>query len=377
MNKRINQETIDLWKANWQKEVEGEYLYKKLAEMVSDPHIREAYEEMARMEKRHADLWAKFLREQGISLPQHPKPSLRIRILAWLAKRFGPGAILGLLVSEEVRDMGDYHQQAQQGAPTIIKSVIADEAAHARALQSLKLGKTVKTGEPEIWHRGSGAGGLLRDIVYGFNDGLTANFGLVMGVVGAETSPEVIMIAGWAGALADALSMASSGFLAVKSEQEVRQHHLKLEEMEIEMMPQEEEEELRLLYQAKGLDAETAGIVAKKLMETPQIALSQLAREELGLDPESLPKPFQEGITTGIATALGAAIPIIPFMFFEVKTAVWISITISMIAHFLVGASRALFTGRPAFRSGFEMFLVGMGVAVFTYLLGLLFGVSF
>ncbi|RMF69505.1 MAG: rubrerythrin family protein [Calditrichaeota bacterium] len=372
----MDKKRIDLWKENWKKEVEGEYLYRQLAQLVDEPNRRHAYEEMAEMERRHAEIWAKHLQEQGVQVPEHPKPSVRTRLLAWIARRFGPMAINDLLASEEVRDMGDYHEQARTNTSETLQKVIADEATHARALQSLKSGKKVKVGEPEIWHRGARAGGLLRDIVYGFNDGLTANFGLVMGVVGADTSREILLLAGWAGTLADALSMASSGFLAAKSEQEVRQHHLELEQMELEMMPEEEEHELKLMYQAKGLDAETAGLVAKKLMEDPDVALAQLAREELGLDPETPPDALQEGVTTGIATAIGAAIPIFPFMFWEGQVAIWVSIALSMFAHFAVGASRALFTGRPAFRSGFEMFLVGMGVALFTFLLGKLFGVA-
>ncbi|MFQ5706738.1 MAG: VIT1/CCC1 transporter family protein [bacterium] len=372
----MNQKRLDLWKENLKREIEGEYLYRKLADLVTDPNRRQAYEQMAEMEKRHADIWTKHLSDEGIAIPAKPRISLRTRILAWLARRFGPMAIVGLLTAEEVRDMGDYKAQAQIDTSDALKEVIADEASHARALQSLKAGKGVKVGEPEVWHRGASAGGLLRDIVYGFNDGLTANFGLVMGVIGAETSKDIVLLAGWAGALADALSMASSGFLAARSEQEVRQHHLALEQMEVEMMPEEEEEELKLLYQAKGLDPETAGQIAKKLMENPNVALSQLAREELGLDPETPPNALQEGVTTGVATAIGAAIPILPFMFWQGQTAVWVSIMLSMFAHFAVGASRTLFTGRPAFRSGFEMFLVGMGVAVFTYLLGHLFGLA-
>ncbi len=372
----MDAKTIELWKENWKREVDGEYLYRQLAQLVSDPNRRQAYEEMAAMEKRHADIWAEHLRAEGVEIPAHPRPSRRTRFLAWLARKFGPMTLTDLLASEEVRDMGDYHQQAQANPSSALQKVIADEAAHARALQSLKLGRQVLVGEPEVWHRGAGAGGLLRDIVYGFNDGLTANFGLVMGVVGAETSREIVLLAGWAGALADALSMASSGFLAAKSQKEVHEHHLALEKMEVEMMPEEEEDELRLLYQAKGIDAETAGQIAKKLMENKDVALAQLAREELGLDPELPAEPLKEGVVTGIATAFGAAIPILPFMFWQGETAVWISIAVSMFAHFAVGASRALFTGRPAFRSGFEMFLVGMGVALFTYLLGTVFGVA-
>ena len=212
-------------------------------------------------------------------------------------------------------------------------------------------------------------------MVYGFNDGLTANFGLVMGVIGANVSDAVVMLAGIAGLLADALSMASSGYLAARSEDEVRQYHLKLERAEIELMPGEERDELARQYQRKGLTADEARAVADRLMGNPAAALAQLAREELGIDPEPPGSPLREGVVTGIATGLGALIPLIPFLVVQGVQAIWIAIGISMLAHFAVGAGRAVFTGRPALRSGFDMFVVGMGVALVTYLIGLIFAV--
>jgi VIT1/CCC1 family predicted Fe2+/Mn2+ transporter len=207
-------------------------------------------------------------------------------------------------------------------------------------------------------------------VVYGFNDGLTANFGLVMGVLGAQVDNQVLLLAGFAGLLADALSMAASGFLAARSEQEVRQYHLALEQAELRLMPEEERRELATYFEQKGLTSQEAAVVAERVMQQPQTALTELAREELGIDPAASASPWQEGIVTGIATGLGAVIPIVPFLFLSGAVTVWTGIVISMAAHFLVGASRAIFTGRPAIRSGLEMFLVGMGVALVTYVLG-------
>jgi predicted membrane protein (TIGR00267 family) len=170
--------------------------------------------------------------------------------------------------------------------------------------------------------------------------------------------------------------MAGSGFLAARSEEEVRQHHLSLERSELKFMPKEERRELIHTYERRGLPTEQAEEVADQLMKKPEVALRQLARDELGIDPEAAGNPLREGITTGIATAIGAFIPVFPFLFLRAGLAVWVGVGISMIAHFAVGASRAIFTGRPALRSGAEMFAVGMGVAGAAYGIGKLFHIG-
>ena len=134
--------------------------------------------------------------------------------------------------------------------------------------------------------------------------------------------------------------------------------------------------ELARAFEQKGLTPDEAANAANRLMQDPRRALTELAREELGIDPEAEESPLQEGIVTGIATGLGAVIPILPFLFMSGAAAVWTAIVISMVGHYVVGAGRAVFTGRPALRSGFDMFVVGMGVALVTYLLGQLFGVK-
>jgi VIT1/CCC1 family predicted Fe2+/Mn2+ transporter len=250
------------------------------------------------------------------------------------------------------------------------RRVLTDETTHARALQALR--SPDRTEHVEPWHRTAGVGGWLREVVYGFNDGLTANFGLVMGVVGAAVSNQVILLAGFAGLVADALSMAASGFLAARSEQEVRDYHLTLERAELQLMPEEERQELIWMYRHRGLSQTEASTVADRLMQNTQTALTELARGELGIDPEAPQNALAEGAVTGVATGIGAIIPIIPFIVLSGPAAVWAGIVVSMIAHFLVGMGRAIFTGRPAIRSGFEMFVVGMGVALVTYLIGLL-----
>jgi len=371
---RSDQEDINIWRENWRRELEGAYLYRALAKTARREETARAMVEMAEQEEQHAALWAALCRDAGAD-ERPPRRDLRVFIIAWLGRVLGAEGVLGLLVQDELSDISTYVDQAQSSSePERYRMVVGDETAHARSLQVLRSGETRPDEEP--WHRASGAGGTLRQVVYGFNDGLTANFGLVMGVIGANVSDAVVLLAGLAGLLADALSMASSGYLAARSEDEVRQYHLKLERAEIEFMPSEERDELARFYQRKGLTAEEAGSVADRLMGNPAAALAQLARDELGIDPEPSGSPLQEGVVTGIATGLGAFIPLVPFLLVRGAEAVWIAIVISMLAHFVVGAGRAVFTGRPALRSGFDMFVVGMGVALATYLIGLLFGVA-
>ncbi|MGH7416945.1 MAG: VIT1/CCC1 transporter family protein, partial [Candidatus Rokuibacteriota bacterium] len=220
----------------------------------------------------------------------------------------------------------------------------------------------------EPWHRAE-SGGFLRNVVYGFNDGLTANFGLVAGVIGAAVQPHVIMISGVAGMIADSLSMGASGYLAAKSEQEVYAHEIAMEKEEIRLMPEVEEEELALVYQAKGIDASRARAMAAEVMVDPARALDEQVREELKIG-EAHSTPLKEGWVTGAATAVGALIPVAPFLMFETRIAMWTSFAVSMLSHFAVGAARSVFTGRGIIRSGIDMFVVGLGVAVVGYVMG-------
>jgi VIT1/CCC1 family predicted Fe2+/Mn2+ transporter len=226
--------------------------------------------------------------------------------------------------------------------------------------------------EGEPWHR-TGAGGFLRNVVYGFNDGLTANFGLVAGMIGAqggfEMAGHTVVVAGIAGMMADALSMGASGYLAAKSEREVFEHEIAMEREEIRLMPDLEREELSLLYQAKGIPAAEAESLATQVMRDPERALDEKVREELKIG-EASSTPMREAWVTGAATMLGAFIPVAPLLLSTGPWARRTSFALAMVSHFAVGAARSVFTGRGIFRSGLDMFLVGLGVAAVGYLLG-------
>ncbi|MCZ6681315.1 MAG: VIT1/CCC1 transporter family protein, partial [Candidatus Poribacteria bacterium] len=249
-----------------------------------------------------------------------------------------------------------------RAAKEIALTLAKESAEHAEALSEL----TQTQGEP--WHRME-SGGFLNNIVYGFNDGLTANFGLVAGVIGAGVEPRIVLISGVVGLIADALSMGSSGYLAAKSEQEVYAYEIAMEEEEIRVMPEVEEKELALIYEVRGIEKERAKQLAHELMRNPEQALAEKVREELRI-VEAHTTPLKEGWVTGIATAVGALIPVAPFFVLEGNVAMWTAFIVAMLSHFAVGAARSIFTGRGIFRSGIDMFLVGFGVAGAAYAIG-------
>jgi len=351
------------WREQWQDEGDAAFLYQVLADLERDPHRRTILQRLAAVEAAHQAEYARLLREAGQD-PGAFQPSLRARILARIARLGGRDAIMNIRLLEEASEVKQFLRAPAAAAPGLAERFAVDEAQHAQVLRDL-LGRT---GEP--WHR-TESGGFLRNIVYGFNDGLTANFGLVMGVVGAQVGAGVVVLAGVAGLVADALSMGSSGYLAAKSEQEVYQHEIALEQEEIRLMPKLETEELALIYEAKGLPPALAHQLAEQIISNPEVALQEKVREELGIAFEQA-SPLQQGLMTGIATAFGAFIPIFPYLLLPADVATYVSFVISMLSHFVVGAARSVFTGRNAFRSGLDMFLVGLGVAIAGYIIGFL-----
>jgi VIT1/CCC1 family predicted Fe2+/Mn2+ transporter len=355
----------DSWDEHYRDERDAAFLYRALAGTEPDVTRRQLFERLAAVEDRHARRWETLFAEGGRPLPRYAT-SLRTRALAGLARWFGTGTVLPLMLAEEGREVQAYlglaGRSSQGTTHQAALEIASDSAVHAREL-SEAMGRD---GEP--WHAG-GAGGYLRSVVYGFNDGLTANFGLVAGVLGAAVAPHIVIITGMAGALADALSMGSSGYLAAKSEAEVQAHQIDMERQELQLMPDLEEDELAIIYEAKGLTAERARETAKAMMGEPARALEAMTREELNIQPAEL-APLSDGLITGSATAVGALIPIAPFLLMEHATAMWVSLAVSMTAHFAIGAARSLFTGRGIWASGRDMFVVGFGVAAVGYILG-------
>src|SRR5437867_10127222 len=335
--------TVDLkgWLHHWQDEADAAYLYLALAGQESDPHRKDVYIKLAGVEERHVQMWTKLLGEHGHQV-DHARPSLNAKLRAWFGRRFGTRYLLPRLVREEGQEVKGYldlHRESSLADAQAVSLQLAKEsAAHAGTLADL----TGTSSEP--WHK-TGSGGFLRNVVYGFNDGLTANFGLVAGVIGAAVQPHVIMISGVAGMIADALSMGSSGYLAAKSEQEVWEHEIAMEKEEIRLMPDVEEDELALQYEAKGVGPGTARRMAEEVMRDPKRALDEQGREELKIG-EAHATPLKEGWVTGVSTAVGALIPVAPFLVFSGPAAAWIAFAVAMLSHLAVGGARSVFTGR-------------------------------
>jgi VIT1/CCC1 family predicted Fe2+/Mn2+ transporter len=357
------------WLHHLTDEADAAFLYRELAGIERDQERAHLYRQLAEVEDRHVALWRKLLAEQGREVGV-PQPSRGARFRAWMARRLGPGVLLPVLLQEEGREVKGYLQLYKDSpdgpsGPTALR-LARESKEHAETLGRM----AGREGEP--WHR-TGAGGFLRNVVYGFNDGLTANFGLVAGMIGAQQSMaaagHAVLVAGLAGTVADALSMGASGYLAAKSEREVFEHEIAMEREEIRLMPELERQELSLIYQAKGMPEEQAGHLAAKVMEDPERALAEKVREELKIG-EATSTPMREAWITGTATALGAIIPVAPFLFSTGRTAIWVAFTLAMLSHFAVGAMRSIFTGRSIIRSGMDMFLVGLGVAVIGYFVG-------
>jgi vacuolar iron transporter family protein len=357
------------WLHHLADEADAAYLYRELARAEPDGTRADLYRRLAEVEDRHVGMWRELMAREGHTAPV-PAPSRGARLRAWLARRVGTSVLLPMLLAEEGREVKGYlqlHDATPGGpvAPTALR-LAQESKEHAQALARL----SGKEGEP--WHR-TGAGGFLRNVVYGFNDGLTANFGLLAGMIGAQGSMEIashtVVVAGLAGTVADALSMGASGYLAAKSEREVFEHEIAMEREEIRLMPELEREELSLLYQAKGIPALQAEALATQLMRDPERALGEKVREELRIG-EASSTPMREAWVTGTATALGALIPVAPLLVSTRPWAIWTSFALAMLSHFAVGAARSVFTGRSVLRSGMDMFLVGLGVAVVGYLLG-------
>lgn len=360
-----DKKTIKRWQHHLQEEVDAGFLYRKLAEKVDDPKRKDTYNKIAEIEDKHVSVFRDLLKNDGAGRGSS-EPSAQAKILNWASDKFGVWILLRVLLNEEavgVKSYLDLYKRSEDKATkAAILNLAKDEAGHAYKLMEIK----GVPGEP--WHK-SESGGILRNVVYGFNDGLTANFGLIAGVIGASVAPHIILISGISGMIADSLSMGSSGYLAAVSEKEVYDNERRMEKEEILLMPELETQELALIYESKGMSKADAHAMAAEVMKDPDQALEEKVREELGISERSL-SPLKEGWITGTATALGALIPVFPFFFFSDSAAMWISFVISMLAHFAVGAARSFFTGRGVFRSGFDMFIVGFGIAAVGYFIG-------
>lgn len=367
---------ITRYRANFLAEQEGVYLYTHLAEVERDAHLAELYRRLAATEQRHADFWKGELGRAAATSPTY-KPGWRIRALLWLARRLGTGAVLSTVSSMEQRAMSEYDAQPE----AVEVGLPADERSHARLFSSLLRSTRGGIAGPllaqfEGRHRNAG-GNELRAAVLGASDGLTSNLSLVMGVAGATLTGHAVLIAGFAGLLAGAFSMSIGEWISVQSARELNQHQIAIEREELKEAPQEEQEELALIYQSKGLDERTARDLSAHLMQQSGTALDTLAREELGIDPQELGgSAWGAAITSFFLFVIGAIIPVFPFIFTNGLVAVGISLALSVLGLFGIGAGVSLTAGSPLWKAGARQILLGLLAAGITFGLGKLIGTA-
>ena len=358
------------YRKNYLVEMDGITLYRALAAAEKDPRRAEIFEKMARAEERHAQRWQRLIQSAGETVPIYRR-SARVRLLGFVARHFGTRKVLPIISALEARDEAGYLMQPEAaGLP-------AQERAHSRALREMSDAAPAPDAimGREAWHRMSRAGSL-RAAVFGVNDGLVSNFSLVMGFAGADATAEYILLAGVAGLLAGSFSMAAGEYVSMRAQRELFEQQIVMEKQELEMSPKEEEEELALIYQAKGIPEDEARVMARRIIENPSTAIDTLAREELGLDPSELGSPWVAAITSFIAFVMGASVPVLPYLLTSGRVA-WInSASLSCVALFGVGALISVFTARGAFMSGMRMLIIGLSASGITYFVGWLLGVS-
>jgi vacuolar iron transporter family protein len=373
-DKRAGPADIRRFQGNLDDEIDGEAVYRLLAEAEADPERRRVFEELAAVEERHANTWRQRLREAGVE-PREHGPGLRVRFLGFLARRFGVRSVLPIVRSLEAGAYGAYMAQ-----DATARAIAPDERQHRKTVSRLERGATSAAETitaRETWHR-TGGGGTLRATVFGVSDGLVSNTALVMGFAGAQVDGEFVLLAGVAGLLAGAFSMGAGEYVSMRAQRELFERQIELERAELAEAPEEERAEISLIYQAKGLPAEEADAMADRIMEDPEVALDTLVREELGLDPGELGTPWGAALGSFAAFSAGAIVPVVPFLFAVDASTPYVAASAGMsgLAMFAVGAALTLFTGRSPLKSGGRQLGLGAAAAVATYVIGRIIGVS-
>jgi VIT1/CCC1 family predicted Fe2+/Mn2+ transporter len=336
---------------SWREEKQSAYLYRIVAACEKSPEIKAMFIKLADAADSQAQHWRKLADKLGIGLPESYRPGLRAQIVAHMLRRLGPKRLLPVLAAMKVRGLSVY----THGAPTGHSVPVA--------------------GQAEFRHRRMAGNGSFRAAVFGVNDGLVSNASLILGIAGASAGEPVIVLAGVTGMLAGAASMAAGEYVSMRSQREMFEYQIALEEAELKAYPDEEAEELALIYEARGIAAADARRVADTLLQDPARALDTLAREELGLNPHELGSPWGAAIASFVSFALGALIPLLPFLWHGSHDLA-VSIGVALAGLFGTGAVVSLFTGRSPWWSGLRMLLIGAGAGTATWAVGHLFGVA-
>ncbi len=326
---------------NWWEEKRSAYLYLVMADTESHPLRKKLFRELAEAAENQSQVWLEKMQQSGQAAPPAFQPNIRTRFVAWLTKRIGVEKLRYVLSAMKVRGMSVFIQSNH-----------------------------------EHLHKGLTTAGNLRAAVFGMNDGLISNVSLILGVAGAAVSHSYIVLTGIAGLLAGACSMAAGEYVSVRSQRQVFEYQIELEKKELEMYPEEEIEELALIYEARGIPQEQAIQLAELLISNPSTALDTLAREELGLNPDELGSPVGAMIFSFVSFAMGAAIPVLPFIMSHSAVCLPVSLSLTAVALFFLGAVLSLYTNKSAIKGGLRMLLIGVAAGAITYFIGRWIGVE-
>ena len=363
---------IKRYRSNLRDEVDGVALYRLLAEAEKDPHLKEVYGRLAASEVRHLELWKNRLLSVGAEVPDY-RPSMRVKFLGWLARRFGTSMVSPIVTRMEMAATTMYDDQPE----AVAANLPADERSHARLFREISRTSSgrldVDIARVEGRHR-AGTGNALRAAVLGANDGLVSNLLLVVGVAGADPGRDVVLLAGLGGLIAGSISMALGEWISVRSSSEAFERQVAIEREELELMPEEEEEELFLIYRAKGLPEEEARTMAKRILRNHATALETLTREELGMSEGEAGNAWVAAITSFITFSIGAIVPVLAWLVFEDTAGLVGSLVLGALGLFLTGAITTLFTGRSVAFSGTRMVLFGLVGAAVSFGIGALIG---
>jgi VIT1/CCC1 family predicted Fe2+/Mn2+ transporter len=337
---------------SWTSEKQSSFLYRVLAETETEGLKKSLFAQLIDEAEAQAQTWEREIQARGGQVPADFRVSGRVRLAAALVRRWGARRSLPMLAALKVRGLSAYRAAAPDHP---MPTAVGPEGGR---------------------HRGVDSGGSLRAAVFGVNDGLVSNLSLILGVAGAAQEPKTVLLAGVAGLLAGAFSMAAGEYISMRSQRELFEYQIGLEREELALYPEQEAEELALIYQARGVPRAEARTLADKLLQNPEHALDTLAREELGLNPDELGSPWGAAVSSLLAFGVGGIIPLSPLLFGATTLAVPLAAGFGILGLFVVGAALSLFTGRQAWWSGLRMVLIGGGAALTTFLIGKWLGVN-
>lgn len=333
---------------SFKEEKRSAYLYLELSKIEVNPIHQKLFVELSKLAEKQAHIWEKQLIDANIPVPTEFPLDFRSRFVIFLVKCFGPRSLRHALAAMKIRGMSIYHMGALSKPEP-------------------------KPANLEQQHQMITRGNNIRAAVFGVNDGLISNASLILGIIGASAGNNFIVLSGVAGMLAGACSMAAGEYVSVRSQREMLEYQLALEKSELELYPEEEAAELALIYEARGIPQVEAEKIAHILIQDPEKALDTLAREELGINPDDLVSPWGAAISSFFSFAIGAFIPLLPFLIHPFAESVVIMMVLVGISLFSVGAVLSIFTQRNALWSGVRMLLIGALAGCVTYFIGSLF----